>query len=297
MWFKNITLFDLVEPFTLTPEELARSFDDLQFRPCGGLEPFSFGWAPAMGRLGGELTHAAGGFIAMCARREDRLLPPAVIRETVEERIAQIESDDFRTVTRKERTRLRDDVTFELLPRAFTRSTFVHAYLSPADGLLVIDSTSPKGVEEFTILLGRAMGRIDLTPFETGRDIVPILTRWVSSNRTPGGFALMNECEMRDKADEKAIVRCVGKDLGSQEVRAHIDAGMEVQRLALSFHDRLSFVLSADLTLRRLRFESVREMEHDETLDAAGQFDMDFAYMTNELQHLVAELREVFPRS
>ncbi|MCH9670797.1 MAG: recombination-associated protein RdgC [Gammaproteobacteria bacterium] len=297
VWFKNLSVFELDEPFTLTPEEVTEQLAEHAFRPCGGLEPHSLGWAPAMGRLGGELTHAAAGFLLICARREERLLPPAVVRETVEERIAQIESDDFRTVTRKERQRLRDDITFELMPRAFTRSTYLHAYIAPDDGLLVLDTASAKAAEELSILLGRSLGRLGLTPFATGRSLTPEMTRWVAENRTPDGISLLHDCELRDKADEKSIVRCVGQDLTSPEIKAHLQAGKEVERIALSFQERASFALAADMTIRRLRFDAVKEMEHDPDLDAQAQFDLDFAFMTNELRHLLTQLGEIFPRA
>ena len=106
VWFKNLVLFRLIEPFGMSPEQVGEALIDDAFRPCGGLDPFSYGWESPLGRLGTELVHAANGCILLCARREERILPPAVVREAVEEKVADIEEKEFRTVYRKERQRM-----------------------------------------------------------------------------------------------------------------------------------------------------------------------------------------------
>ncbi len=67
MWFKNLTLFRLVQPFDMTPEDMAEALEGFALRPCGSLEPFSYGWTPPLGRMGTELVHAANGRVLIKA--------------------------------------------------------------------------------------------------------------------------------------------------------------------------------------------------------------------------------------
>ena len=97
MWFKNLILYRLSEPFEHSPEEVAEALESDRFKPCGGLEASSFGWERPLGRIGSELVHAANGRILLCARKEQRLLPPAVVRESMEERLERIETHENRT--------------------------------------------------------------------------------------------------------------------------------------------------------------------------------------------------------
>ena len=79
MWFKNLALFRVPAPFQMQPEALGEALKSEPFKACGGLEPFSQGFAPPLGRLGTKLVHSANGYTLICVRREDRLLPPAVV--------------------------------------------------------------------------------------------------------------------------------------------------------------------------------------------------------------------------
>ncbi len=129
MWFKNLHLYRLTKPFELSPEELHEQLTQKPFQPCAAIAPFSYGWISPLGRSSEQLTHAANGNIMVCARKEEKVLPAAVVREFVTERVVAIEEEQGRTLRRKEREEIRNEVFLDLLPRAFTRSSYTYAYL------------------------------------------------------------------------------------------------------------------------------------------------------------------------
>ena len=295
MWFKNLLLFRLDPSFSRSPEQIAEALGEQAFKPCGGLEPFSYGWSAPLGRHGTELAHAANGFTLICARREQRLLPSSVVKDAMEERIAAIEEAEARPVRAKEKRRMRDEITFELMPRAFTRSVDTFAYFAPAQGWLVVDAATPKRAEDLVVLLGHSLPHDPVDPYEPVLSPTQLMTRWLEGrDKLPAGFELADECELRDPADDGALVRCLRQDLMAEEVRAHLKAHKFVQRLALSFEDRLSFVLGADMSLRRLRFLAVEELDADDQDDEIARFDANFAFMTTELKQLLERLQQVF---
>ncbi len=295
MWFKNVVVYRLSTPFTLSPEDLAKQLAGLALKPCGGLEPFSFGWTPPLGRRGTELVHAANGRILLCACRQERLLPSSVVRDAVEERVAAIEGGEGRNVGGRERKRMRDDVTFELMPRAFTRNNFTRAYISPAQGWLVIDASTPKKAEEFLALLVHSVRGFAAEVLSADVSPVSVMTNWLSGQRRlPQGFSIQHDCELRDPADAAAVVRCQRLDLSGNEIRAHLHAHKQVQRLALGFEERLSFILGHDLSVKRMRFDAVEELDEIDEVDEAARFDANFAFMTVELDALIARLADVF---
>jgi recombination associated protein RdgC len=292
--FKNLALYRMSAPLALSPEEIGARLAPAVFRPCGGLEPFSYGFEPPLGRDGSGLVHAAHGRMMVCARREERVLPPAVIRETSEARIADIEAREFRTVHRKERRRIRDDVTFELLPRAFTRSVRTYAYLCPLDGWLVIDAASPSKAEALVNLFAQAVEELSIVPYLPDTSPVAAMTQWLRRGELPSGFSLRDECELRDPAHAGSLVRCQRQDLTSEEIRAHLEARKEVRRLGLGFEEHLTFGLTAELQVRRLRFEGVEALDEQAEADAAARFDADFAFMSATLAPLLARLLRLF---
>lgn len=294
MWFKNLILYRLAEPFRPDPEQVATAIAEHAVRPCGGLDPFTYGWAPPLGKLADELVHAANGYILLCARRNERLLPASVVRDSVDERVAQLEAEYARPVRGKERRRIRDDVTFELLPRAFVRGADTHAYIAPRERWLVVNTTSAKRAEELVLLLSHSLGGLELDGYTAAVSPAAEMTRWLQGDPLPDGFSLQADCEFRDPADVRAVVRCQNQDLSSDEIRGHLRANKQVHRLALGFEERLSLVLSADLSIRRLRFEAVEEFDQVDAADELAQRDANFAFMTGELARLLERLDEVF---
>jgi recombination associated protein RdgC len=75
-------------------------------------------------------------------------------------------------------------------------------------------------------------------------------------------------------------------------VRNHVTQGKYAVKLALSWRERLSFVLQEDLSIKRLRFEDViRETEGDTADDDfATRFDRDFSLMALELAEFLPQL-------
>lgn len=309
MFFKNLVLYRLAEPMTLDPMALEPMLEACGFRPCGGLEPFSYGFdAPmrAMAPRNAEieaaeradgLVHAAAGRILICTRREERLLPAAVIREAMDNRIAEIEVKEFRNVHRKERQRIRDDVTFDLLPRAFTKSIRTYAYLCPAEGWLVVDAATSAKAEDLANLLSHAANGLAIVPYVPDTPVAQALTRWLRTGDLPSGIGLLDECEMRDPALEGSLVRCQRQDLVSDEIRAHLRANKEVRRLGLTYEDQFTFALTADMHVKRIHFEGVEpsnEQADFADLDAPARLDADFAFMTSALAPLLRRLLQIF---
>ena len=296
MWFKNLCLYRFTSPIDLDPETLASRLGDSAFRPAGKLEPSSTGWAAPLDAPDSPLVHATNGYLMLCARREERILPAAAVREVLEARIAETEEKTGRRIRGKARADLKDEVVLEMLPRAFTRSHRTFAYIDPRGEWLVVDAASPKRAEQLTGLLRESLGSLPIAPVSVTSSPSDSMTAWLAAGDPPAGFAIEDECDLREPGSDGAIVRVRRHDLDTAEIRAHLDAGMRVTRLALGFDDRLSLVVDENLLVKRLRFRDVVQDEaagvHADT--DAERFDGDFAIMSLELTRLLPRLVEAF---
>ena len=158
MWFKNLRLFCLTQEFNLSVEELEAQLIENAFIPCTSYEKSCMGWVSPLSNAAflseGEdnkpmLTHVVGDYIMLCAQKQDRLLPATVVREATDEKVGEIEHRQARKIYRKERREIQDDVFSSLLPRAFTRSARIHAYIAVKEKLLVVDAATAPKAEEF----------------------------------------------------------------------------------------------------------------------------------------------------
>ncbi|MCG6967738.1 MAG: recombination-associated protein RdgC [Chromatiaceae bacterium] len=295
MWFRNLQLYRLIETFELTPDALHDALAERAFRPCAGLDTHSMGWVPPAGREASQLVHAGNGRIMLCLRREDRILPSAVVREHVEEKAEAIALAESRPVGRKEKQRIKDEVLTDLLPRAFTRSSHLYAYIDPNDGWVVVDSASAKKAEELLSALRETLGSLRVRPLAVNNSPAAVLTRWLEAAPMPG-FELGDECELKEPVDKGGVMRGRRIDLGSAEVKSHLDAGMQVAKLAVDWQERIGCILCDDLSVRRLRFLDLvmQEAADIEAEDALARFDADFALMGMELARFIPAVVEAF---
>jgi recombination associated protein RdgC len=78
-----------------------------------------------------------------------------------------------------------------------------------------------------------------------------------------------------------------------KEVQQHLKAGKHPTRLGLTWADRVSFVLTDKLQVKRVEFlEMTKDTADGGDIDEAEQFDIDFAVMAGELAKLLDDLGE-----
>lgn len=297
MWFKNLTLFRFTETFTLTPAELEDKLQALAFKPCGAHEEASMGWTAPLGNQSNQLVHSSNGFLMLCLKREEKVLPAPVIAELVDEKIAQVEEQEGRKLGKKERTALKDELIFELLPKAFAFSRKTYAYIDPKGGWLVVDAASNKKAEDLLSLLRKCLGSLPAVPPVTVTKPVTMMTQWLTEDTLPpSDIVIEDECELRSPDETASIIRCKRHDLNAPEIKNHFDSGKQVIKLAITWNDRLSLVLDENLGIKRLKFlDVIQEQAADTTANnAAEQFDVDFAIMTLELAEFFPRLLELF---
>ncbi len=296
MWFKNIRAYRLSTPFDLSPEQLGEQLATRSFTPCAKSQALSMGWVPPLGDETEALVHAANGRFLLCLKREEKLLPSTVVREQLDEKVAAVETEQGRKVYRKERLSMKDEIIQDCLPRAFSRSSRIFAYLDTRANWFFVDAASAGRAEELLNLLRDCIGSFPVLLPQVNNAPAATMTSWLVHQNLPDDFALGEECELREPGEEGGVVRCKGVDLLSEEVETHLNAGKQVARLSMSWDERVSLVLAEDLCLRRLKFSEELMKENDEIPEAdnAARLDADFALMTEAVTGLQERILALF---
>jgi recombination associated protein RdgC len=293
MWFKNLLVYRFTAPFQINDEDFEQKLSATPFTPCGSQDLVKMGW---MGPLpeGELLSHTAGGCTMVCLRKQQKILPGAAVAEALDEKIREIETAESRKVYRKERKQIKDEILITLAPRALTRSSRVYAYIDVPNQWLIVNGGSRNRAEELLTQLRNDIGSLPLVPIATNSDPVALLTEWVRGGELPIGFALGEQCELRDVQETTNTVKVRGQDLRSDEVLQHIEAGKQVTKLELHWREAIDFVIGDDLIIRRVRFRDELLEQVEKLDDARAQFDQEFGLMTLELGRFIAELMVAF---
>lgn len=287
MWFKNLQIYRLPAPWKFDLSELTSQLGTQAFQPCGNTDMQSQGWVAP--RENGELVHQVNRQLLLQLSTERKLLPNSVINQVTKARALEIEEQQGFKPGRKLIKELKEQITEELLPRAFSilRSTFV--WIDPINGWLVIDASSPARSDEVLKLLLKCIDKLPLESVKVNLSPVSAMTSWLGGNEDPTGFTIDQDTELRSTAESRATVRYVRHTLDPKEIASHIAGGKQCTKLALTWANKVSFVLTENLTIKRVQALDVLT-ENSEVHHEDERLDGDFALMCGELNQLLGDL-------
>lgn len=292
MWFRNLQIYRLGDEWQWSAERLAERLVRGGFQGCGAFDMQSRGWVPPRGEEG-ELLVAVNRQWLIALGVEQKLLPAAVIRQYTQARIADLEAKQGFKAGRAQARDLREQVTAELLPRAFVKRSLVYCWIDPVNRWLVIDAASPAKAEAVLDHLKLTLDDLPLRLLRTQTAPATAMTAWLAGRDAPTGFSIDRDCELRAAGEEKAVVRYVRHALDGEEIGRHIAAGKTATRLALTWRDRVSFVLTEQLQVKRLAFLDILKEDAERRSEQGDDlFEANFALMSGELAPLLDGLVE-----
>ena len=293
--FKNVMVYRMVSAWTMTQAQLEEALQPARFLACGASQEKSVGWIEPRGEEHGPLVEVVGGHWLLRQMLEVRSVPGAVVKRKVEEQVKQIETNTGRKPGRKEIRDLREDARMTLLPMAFTKQGSTNVWINPKARLLVLDTGTQARADELMTALVKAIDGLVVQLLDTQTSPAVAMAHWLESQEAPRGFSVDRECELKAPDESKAVVRYTRHALNTDEVRAHIAMGKLPTRLALTWNDRVSFVLTEALQIKKLAFLDVvlEGAPVSPTADAKDSgFDTDAAIATGELSGLIPDLLE-----
>lgn len=295
MWFKQLQLFQLQNANQITKDILQEKLEALAFTPCLPSLPHSTGWVSPLEDLEDEpLVRMINGNLMMCLQVEEKILPATVIRQELNELVRQMEASESRKLRQKEKLNLKDEIMMSLLPRAFSRMSRTYGYIDTKNNWLIIGTSSAKKAEQFISMFKKAVSE-DVSSLDVS-NISAVMTHWLKQQSYPSSFAVEKACMLQDPSQENRIIRCQHQNLFADAIQSLIKEGCDVMQLALSWQDRVNFVLAHDFSIRSISFqdeiiEQVKEMEPETRQQA---FDADFLIMTDIFSSFLTELLELF---
>jgi recombination associated protein RdgC len=289
MLFKNLVFHRMPAEWTLTAADFEGQLAGRTLQPCGPFEMSNRGWVPVTS--GGRLLHTLNQHHMIALGHNEKLLPGSIIRQVAQERAeVQAEEQGF-PVGRKQMRDLRARVADELRARALTRRRVTRAWIDSQAGWFAVDAAGITRAEAVVETLGDTLGSFAPLAIETERSPQAAMTSWLLRGEAPTRFSIDDDLELRAADKSKTIIRYTRHPLDGKEIQAHLASGKYPTRLGLTWNDRVSFVLTDKLQVKRLEF---LEMGEDPTagddVDPAEQFDIDFAVMAGELANLLKDL-------
>ena len=299
--FKTASFFRIAADFVMPPlDALEEALQASRFEPCGPTQPESSGWTAPRGKKSVFMLESVGGQIILQLCTERRPLPSSAVKAAMEERIEKYKEETGQErVGAKLKKEIKEEVILDLLPRAFTKRSSTLVWLDPVNRFLVVDTGSLSGADKVVTFLVEALSEVPgsrpglgIKPVMTQMSAAASMSHWLSSREAPIGFTVDRDCELKTPDDQKSTVRYSRHTLEIDEVAQHIVSGKVPTQLALTWNDRVSFVLTETAQVKKLKLlDVVLDGVQEGGKDDDG-FDTDAAILTGELSALLPDLLE-----
>ena len=287
-------IYRLVAGWPTEMAALDAALGEAQFVECGASQEKSVGWVEPRGHAHGPKVEVVGGQWLLKLMMEVKVVPGSVVKRKVQDQLDHIEATTGRKPGKKEKREISEDARLALLPMAFSKQSSVQVWVDPAAGFLLTDAGSQAKADEVITWLIKAVDGLVVQLVNTQTSPASAMSGWLSTKEAPSSFSVDRECELKASDESRAVVRYTRHALDTDEVSQHIAMGKIPTRLALTWADRVSFVLTESMQLKKLAFlESVFEGATASPADGKDDnFDADVAIATGELRKLIPDLIE-----
>lgn len=292
---KQLRFYRITAPAFPSASAIESALAKSRFVPCGPTTKKSLGWVPPRGNKHDPLIETIDGQWILRLQVEKKSVPASALRAAVEKKCAKIEEDTGRKPGRKEKKELKEECELTLLPQAFAKTGATTLWIDRTANLLVIGTTSQSACDDIVsqLIADLSVQIKDLTVSHADTNSSPsaAMASWLMDYEAPGGFAMNRTLELQATDESRASVKYNRHSLDVNAVRDQLQSGMMPKSLGLSWNDEVTFVLGADLTLKKIELIDVKEggADPDSGVDA---FDADVTLMTGMLRGLLPAIAE-----
>lgn len=291
MWFKNLVVYRLPAGWSMSAAELEERLAQRVLQSCGPYDMQTSGWAfPSPAE---RFVHTVQRQHLIALAVDQKLLPASVIRQVTLERAAAVQQEQGYPVGRRQMRELKERVTEELRARALTKRRLTRAWIDPDNSWFIVDAAGLPRAEELVTALRDALETFPVQLLETESSPARGMGAWLMLGDAPLRFSIDQDLELQAADKTKATIRYARHPLEGKEIQAHLQSGKYATQLGLTWNDRIAFILTEKLQLKRVQFLDInKDKPEDEQRDAQEQFDIDFALMTGELAQLLGDLEQ-----
>lgn len=291
MLLKNLRIYRLDPSWALDAAQLSQLLEQHHFHPGTSQDPLSLGWTEP--RAGHGLVYQNNGQILLCMRSEKKLLPSSVINQVARAKAAEIAEEQGYKPGRKQMQEIKEQVITELMPRAFPLIRDTQVWIDPVNRWLCVDTASGAVGDEVLGLLAKTINPFPVLPLYTELSPGAAMTSWLLEDEAPANFSIDQDTELRSTTENRALVKYVRHSAEPEELGRHIQAGKQCTRLAMTWADRISFVLTDALDVKRVvPLDILTEKQDVTAVNDDEIFDADMTLMTAELVKMISDLVE-----
>lgn len=293
MFFKNLTVYRMTASWNLLAADVNEALAAHETAPIGASQQIAHGWER---QFDDQFVHVVNRQMLLLLKTEKKVVPSSALKAEVASQVERITEQTGRKPGKKETRELKDEALLSLLPNVLPTIQQTHVWIDPVNGWIVVNTGSPARADVVINHLIRSLEKLELQTLHIARDPGSVMTEWLLDEveNGPARFSIDRACELKANDETKAVVKYTNSNLNSDDLHNHIKWGKRVVNLALTFEDRVSFVLTERFRIKKVQFLDLCTMEYrdQKAADERESHDVDFTIMTIELNNMLNALIE-----
>lgn len=283
--FKSLSAYRLTPEFLKSTEEQVRErVQEHKFHEDENGPVSEVGWAQV--REDGDPVYVFERHFLLRYRVAKKVVPTSVVRETAKRRAAKIEQQQGYKPGRKQMKDIKEEVSVELAKTALVQTSDVLVWFDLTGGWLFLDSASGTKCDAILELIAKTFEPFPAQSLQVDQAPASAMTEWLGADEAPEGFTLDQEMELQSHGESRASVRYLRETPLHEDVTRQIASGKQCVRAALTWKDRVSFVLTDDLTLKRITALDIVSESYENDGEDDARFQSMFALFSGEIRAL-----------
>lgn len=292
-FFPQLVVFTFPKEWECPSIEALEAFMQRQaFKPIGATQEESKGWVPPRGNEYDPLVESIDNQLIMKVRVQRKKVPTHAVKQMVEEKAKKIQEEFGRRPGKREKSQLKDEAILALLPTIFPTSKDILCWIDRDCGRIVFDAGSVNAVDDIVTMMvemfNEMKAAIQLRLISTSTSPHAAMANWLINMESPAGFTVDRDLTLKSSDESKAAVKYTRHALDIDQVVEHVKNGKVPTQLAMTYDDRVSFVLTDSFVIKGVQcLDTVFESAGD-----SGDFDADIVLITEELRKMLDALVE-----
>ena len=249
MWLRQFQAFHISFDFE---KDLAPRLAEHGLTPCPAHTRMSHGWKMLPNQ---QLSDSIHGYSICLFGKEERILPASVIQNLVEKKTQEINQSRGYPMKRHEKQQLKQDIEFDLLPKAFCVQKKQAILFDAKRHRMLIEATSPQQIETILAFIHKTVANsIDISPLVPKEDLVTLWQKWLANPEAlPHFLQLSDRIQWVDSDNQRKQIRCQGYDWQEDKAEDWLNKGLVPQEVSFIWRDLLQFTLNSKFNFKRVQ--------------------------------------------
>lgn len=286
----NLTFFYFDAEWTLPVMELDRRLAEHRLVPCGAYDMEKYGFTEVDPE--GHMALQLGDYILASLAIESRILPGSVVTRLVKQKAEECRQQSGMDPGKAMLGKLREQAIAELMPKSFTRINTVTGFIDRKHRRFCVLTGSQSQAEKFAGCLRGVLDDMSIVLPTANHAPSRVMADWVATGHVIGNFELGADCDMQAQVGNGRI-RYSNEDLRQPQVQENARDGFEVVSLGLTWEDRIDFVLTKGLALKKIKFIEAMPSETG-TEEGQDAWNADALHVCGELSAVLDSVESAF---